>query len=1689
MSEWRKAADRYLGAPYGDGDGEFRCWELLRAVYSDVLGVDLPSYSYDPYDRESLARLIRSKLVSWREVSPGDARAGDAVLLWVAKPSIPSHVGLYLGSGEMLHTMEGFARDGQAPSPIGAVIERVDAGRWAKRVSGYYRHESQFPGWTLRVRPHPFRSDALEIPCPAGESIYHAMLRAGVVQDKKGGKVVVAIGDEVIDPKWFARVKPRAGIVVDAASIPGDPISLFFLIGGITGSALIGTSAAIAAPLAIAAGVIGSAAITVGIGFAAQALMSSLAGQPESGNGKGAVGPAASPAANGVSNQLDPFGPVPVHYGTVKIFPPLAAPAYTSVAGADKYWNLILCVGRGRYQISDIEVAGVPIDQIPGALYEVVQGGEPEAYAVEIAAESPIDYWRMASGANSVGARPSLTASGALFNQPSITNDYTAESAYFDGVNDYLTGTAPFTDLSGAWTVALWVRPSSAQDATIIHLGDAAGSGNGFSIRLDRQLQGGTGAVVAEGVGFTLYGAGRSYPAYAVLPANSTSRAFFVALRRAQGTDGLYRLSMCVDGVMLGSVPDEPINAPSNSLTIGARKNGATYDQFFAGHISEVAFFDTGLSDDTLRALAHLADPSVDVDSINRRGPPISLYNDTVLEVPINEVFEPRGAAEGDGPIFELFTTRSIPGEVSELQFEAFWPSGIWRSRVSGNGDVKPETFYAGVDVEYRLEGSGDGGWKKAGRAGLRELQGQGSWRIEPGGEIHVEGYIQREFLLSWSFPVARGRYEMRWRGFTIGGAGQRNGGGETAQAVGGYQFLAFRGLARNQEPVRAGNVALIGLRLPVKETGSTVGQISCIATRMLKTVSGGVLSTTETATTNGAWAVLDALRGPEVNARPIDDADIDLAAFESFSARAKPCNLTVDFRTNVQDLANMLAAPSFASVGYNGQWTVVEDRAGLSAVQVITPRNSKFLGGAIRRPDLPHALRVKYVDAAKGYQERETLVYDDGYNEDGSGGLTAATKFEAVEIRGLTDKELVRQHFRIRLAMARLRIEEWRVEMFLDHLRARRGSVVKFTHWAALVGQTSARVTSITTGSGGTTVVNFTVDEVLTYVGATNYGVVWRTANGTVARADATNLGAGESQVISFVTPQAIASAPAVGDVIAFGIRNEETTDALVREVMRQPGFKAELSLIPYAPTVFDAPDGPVPYDPIVNLPIPYAESLAPLPPAIVNIGSDERFIIASASGFTPRMRVLMQARNTSRAETDAVQIRSRLRTDIANDGAPVGIWEYSAWDSTFPYEAYVTDVVVGFTYEVQARSQTRAGVTSAWGPPVQHVVVGTSTPPPDVTDVRVNGTFIWWKYENPPADFDGFKVRFVYGIPRDPAAVWDGAHQPHQGVIRGTTFPVEHIPRTNDQEVTVLVRAVDVAGNLSVNPASVLFVGTVEGENIVTVLHDGASDGWPGLIVNGTVSGDALEADGYAEVPMFPEDAAPMFPVEAAADMFGVLSMPMQYVATINVPKVSEGRRLFTAIGFTPSAAHPKVEWRTYGPSAMFSGDPESPMFVEDDGPMFPAAGPIWASDSDAPMFPADSLWPGPEWSAWQPWPGQLQSPQLRSYQLRVSVPSMQGGAELTRFRVYSDVPDLVESLQDVPISAEGSRLPITKSFESIKIVAPILQSVTGQAGKSVRVVDREAWGPLIEVIDETGARVEGLIDADVRGVPLLV
>lgn len=125
--------DAYVGLPFlerGRDRGGCDCWGLLRLVYRDCLGIDLPSYG-DRYettqDAAGLQALITGELEPWRLV--GLETALDAVLL--SEGGIIRHVGVVERPGLLLHVENGST----------AVIEPYRTGRLKRRVVGFYRYE------------------------------------------------------------------------------------------------------------------------------------------------------------------------------------------------------------------------------------------------------------------------------------------------------------------------------------------------------------------------------------------------------------------------------------------------------------------------------------------------------------------------------------------------------------------------------------------------------------------------------------------------------------------------------------------------------------------------------------------------------------------------------------------------------------------------------------------------------------------------------------------------------------------------------------------------------------------------------------------------------------------------------------------------------------------------------------------------------------------------------------------------------------------------------------------------------------------------------------------------------------------------------------------------------------------------------------------------------------------------------------------------------------------------------------------------------------------------------------------------------------------------------------------------------------------------------------------------------------
>lgn len=111
-----------IGIPYSEVD----CWELVKKFYVNIFDIDLSSHN-ETYDNslnpKETSRYMDIHKLSFDKVA--DPSLGDIMLLKVK--GLNAHLGIYLGRGKMLHTME----------RTGSVIDKIS--RWETKIEGYYR--------------------------------------------------------------------------------------------------------------------------------------------------------------------------------------------------------------------------------------------------------------------------------------------------------------------------------------------------------------------------------------------------------------------------------------------------------------------------------------------------------------------------------------------------------------------------------------------------------------------------------------------------------------------------------------------------------------------------------------------------------------------------------------------------------------------------------------------------------------------------------------------------------------------------------------------------------------------------------------------------------------------------------------------------------------------------------------------------------------------------------------------------------------------------------------------------------------------------------------------------------------------------------------------------------------------------------------------------------------------------------------------------------------------------------------------------------------------------------------------------------------------------------------------------------------------------------------------------------------
>ncbi|MDH5738716.1 MAG: phage tail protein [Nitrospira sp.] len=552
-----------------------------------------------------------------------------------------------------------------------------------------------------------------------------------------------------------------------------------------------------------------------------------------------------------------------------------------------------------------------------------------------------------------------------------------------------------------------------------------------------------------------------------------------------------------------------------------------------------------------------------------------------------------------------------------------------------------------------------------------------------------------------------------------------------------------------------------------------------------------------------------------------------------------------------------------------------------------------------------------------------------------------------------------------------------------------------------------------------GSTATTIVLDHTVTIASGIAYEVLVRHADDTVEIKPVTT-GPGDVSVLTI--SGAWAATPARHEVWAFGEVLISTKPFRIISIERTQDLDARITAVEYSPSVYDDSDG------LETNQVQYS-ALGSLtgPP-----GNVKDLIMLEQIDLSQSIWVSWSPPGSPHFKAGRV-----YRTD---SGIPVLIGESTNGSLA------ISDAVPGELVRVAVTSVSGAGIESSLAIAPVAEIIRTSIFPPDVPTLVLEGDRLRWNYPNPPRDLAGFIVRFRPGTSK----AWESATPAHTNVILGTDLQI--FRRSGIQ--TYLVKAVDQYGNESVAAKAVTVTfDAAETENIV-VDTNYRTLGWPGVTTGGQVIGGDLRAT--SSTAFWTVDTAPMWSANLNALMWTAAYDEMTYEFTIQPTP-----DLLDAMLKLPLTM--QGEW-------SIEYLPESSELM-------------WDANLSTPMWSTDSAIMWSPLGGYTQWPGQLDHLKTQPYRIRITGHAGPVQAVLQQLSVVYDVPDLVEILEDVPISAAGSRLALTGSYRQI-VSARLTLEDDGGVSAYAKVMDKSLAGPLIQVFTSSDVATTGVVDVVVHG-----
>lgn len=560
----------------------------------------------------------------------------------------------------------------------------------------------------------------------------------------------------------------------------------------------------------------------------------------------------------------------------------------------------------------------------------------------------------------------------------------------------------------------------------------------------------------------------------------------------------------------------------------------------------------------------------------------------------------------------------------------------------------------------------------------------------------------------------------------------------------------------------------LMSLRIKVTDgMPSIIDRISIEAQSVLDVYDG--VNWSKQATSNPAWCYYNALTGPQVR-DPVPQSQIDINALKDWADWCTANNIEYNFvhdakETVLQRIRTIAATGHAAWTIVDSKFSVVRDLTSGTEVQVISPRNSRnFVAEKVFR-ELPHGIKVHYVDR-NVWEEDVVVIYRSGYNS------SNATKFDELFPKGITDQQQAWFYGQYYFRQLILRPEVYRVTMDYENLVATRGDLVRLAYDTIKVGLQWARIKQV----NGTT--QIVVDEEIV-VGSGTYAIRVRKSDGTTAVSNITNT-AGTYTTLNLAT--AISGMNA-GDLVLFGVAGSESILCKVTRIEYASNLEATVTMVDAALDIYNFGSPPV-YNPNITNP-PDLSEIPPPKPTIVNIESGTKALYRDTDGNV-RASIMIGFTFSSSNLTPVDVVEARYR-ETGSSGAWYTVQTTAIDSSSIRLREQVN---TGATYDIQLRARSPFGAWSDYTTVVSHTVLGKDQPPSDVTNfvAAQNGdvaVFTWDAVRDP--DLSGYEIR--YG-PKG-KTTWEDA-TPLTIVTKGTQITTANLPTGS---WTVFIKAVDTA------------------------------------------------------------------------------------------------------------------------------------------------------------------------------------------------------------------------------------------------------------------------------------------------------